>query len=125
MMYHKAVLFLDREVALKILEVSNPKEQKKLGRIVKNFHESTWNYYRSAIVYWGNKKKFTQNPSLHAELMSTVGTTLVEASPYDKIWGVGLSSKDVRIKNRNNWQGQNLLGEILTALRTRLNGGVY
>ena len=100
MMYHKAMLFLDRPSARKILDTKNPKEQKKIGRSVQNFDEKVWKKYRHSIVYWGNENKFTQNKILLSKLMSTKGTTLVEASPYDKIWGVGLSKKDDRIRDR-------------------------
>ncbi len=125
MMYHKAMLFLDRPSARKILATENPKEQKKIGRSVQNFDEKVWKYYRHSIVYRGNKNKFTQNDKLLSELMSTEGTSLVEASPYDKIWGAGLSQKDGRIRDRGLWKGLNLLGEILTSLRIDLNDGVY
>lgn len=122
MIYHKAILFLDRESALKILSSNNPKIQREIGRKVQNFDQNTWNFYRSAIVYWGNEKKFTQSFELRAQLYSTSGTTLVEASPYDRLWGIGEKKDSPNATNRLTWLGQNLLGELLTALRVRLMG---
>ena len=72
------------------------------------------------IVSTGNHSKFTQNADLKATLFATAGTTLVEASPYDRIWGVGLAEDDLRIRDRKKWRGQNRLGEILTQLREDL-----
>lgn len=117
MMYNKALLFLDRETASKILATHNPRKQKGLGRQIANFDEEIWKYARSEIVLRGNRLKFSQNEELKYELLQTEGTTLVEASPYDTIWGVGLRENDERIKNRQTWQGLNLLGEILTEIR--------
>jgi len=125
MMYQKAMLFLDRNSAVKILYTKSPREQKQIGRLVQNFDERVWRKFRTSIVYRGNEKKFTQNETILSTLEATKGTTLVEASPYDKIWGVGLSQKDRRIRHRSTWKGLNLLGEILTALRIDLSDGEY
>ncbi len=76
--------------------------------------------FREGIVYTGNYAKFTQNPELKEQLLATRATTLVEASPYDRIWGIGLGEDDVRAKNRQTWKGLNLLGEILTRVREAL-----
>lgn len=120
MMYMKAKLFKDEQVAIKILMTESPKEQKMLGQIVRGFDEEKWEKEREKIVYAGNYAKFTQNPNLKKELLSTVGTTLVEASPINIIWGVGLAEDDDRILDSKNWRGQNLLGYILTRLRNDL-----
>lgn len=117
MMCHKALLFGDSEIAKLILNTENPKKHKELGRKVRNFDEHTWKLRREQIVYKGNYLKFTQNLHLKNALIETVGTTLVEASPYDRIWGIGLSASDPRAKNRETWRGQNLLGDILTRVR--------
>ena len=120
MMYGKAQLFGDAEVAAEILEATHPRTHKALGRKVKPFDDRTWRLNREAIVRTGNRAKFTQNAELHAQLMATHGTTLVEASPYDKIWGIGLAASDPRAQDPATWKGQNLLGQILTALRDEL-----
>jgi len=117
MMFKKAVLFEDYEVAKKIIETPyNPKYYKKMGRKVKNFNQKIWNENKTQIVYDGCRFKFSQNKKLKEILLNTDGI-FVEASPYDKIWGVGLSSDDPRIHDERNWKGQNLLGKILTKLR--------
>ena len=120
MMYRKALLFDDEEIARKILDASSPRTQKALGRKVRHFSESVWEEHSHEIVFTGNHAKFSQNPPLKAILLATAGTTLVEASPTDRIWGVGLAEDDPRIYDRKQWRGQNRLGEILTRLREDL-----
>jgi len=120
MMYMKAMCFADKEIAEKILKVNHPAEAKKLGRQVKNFNQKAWESVCKKFVYDGNYAKFTQNPKLKEKLFETAGTTLAEASPYDKIWGLGLAEDDPRAQNRETWQGKNWLGEILTQLREDL-----
>jgi ribA/ribD-fused uncharacterized protein len=122
MMFHKAMIFLDRETALKIMQTHDVKKIKELGREVKNYDESVWKYFRSKVVYEGNKAKFSQNEELMDALFSTKGTTLVEAAPNDPIWGIGLAEDDPRALKRDTWLGKNLLGEILTRIRIDLMG---
>jgi hypothetical protein len=120
MMHGKAVLFGDLEVARRILASASPKTQKALGRKVRGFDERLWRRERERIVYEGNHAKFTQNEALLKALLATAGTELVEASPTDRIWGVGLSEEDPRILNPALWRGENLLGKVLTRLREDL-----
>jgi hypothetical protein len=120
MMHGKALLFADTETAAKILAADHPRQHKALGRKVKPFDDATWKRERAAIVRAGNHAKFTQNAELLDQLLATKGTTLVEASPYDKIWGIGLAATDPRAKDPALWRGQNLLGKILTELRDQL-----
>ncbi|MEC0184139.1 NADAR family protein [Paenibacillus peoriae] len=117
MMFKKAQLFGDEEAARKIMLASTPREQKARGRSVRGFDQSLWDQNCRQFVYDGNYAKFTQNPNLLKYLLKTKGTTLVEASPTDTIWGVGLAENDARIYNRKSWRGTNWLGEILTNLR--------
>lgn len=117
MMYEKAMLFEDYDTAVKILETDDPWEQKALGRIVSNFDPNQWNKVARDIVFAGNVAKFTQNDQLKEVLLETKGTILVEASPHDKIWGIGLRAKDPRALNRETWRGTNWLGEVLTEVR--------
>lgn len=117
MMHQKALLFGDQTIADKILKASSASVQKKLGRQVLGFDRTLWEAECQRIVYEGNWAKFTQNEELLTALRATRGTTLVEASPDDRIWGVGLAEEDRRIRNRRTWRGTNWLGEILTRLR--------
>ena len=116
MMYHKAMLMGDTEAADKIIEAKDPKEQKALGRKIINWNQKLWDKEKFSIVYKGNYLKFS-NPALKGYLLATNGTTLVEASLYDKIWGVGLWANDPKIQSRETWEGENLLGQVLTKLR--------
>jgi ribA/ribD-fused uncharacterized protein len=120
MMHGKAVLFGDAETAAEILAADHPRTHKALGRKVKNFDVGVWERERMRIVKDGNRAKFTQNPELIAALLATQGTTLVEASPFDKIWGIGLGEDDPRAQDPKQWKGKNLLGYVLTELRDEL-----
>lgn len=117
MMYKKAMLFNDHEIAQEILMAPDPRDQKELGRQVKGFKSDVWEKHAKQIVYDACVLKFKQNPKLLEILMSTAGSLLVEASPYDKVWGIGLAEDDPRIHDPANWQGTNWLGEVLTILR--------
>lgn len=117
MMAQKALIFRDQEIYDLIMKSDSPREQKKLGRKVRNFVESTWDKESWRVVYRGNKEKFRQNFDLYCLLKDTAGTTIVEASPYDTIWGIGLDKEDPLAQERKTWKGQNRLGQILTSLR--------
>lgn len=123
MMYMKAKLFGDEEMAQKILKAKSPVQQKALGRNVRHFDQEKWESNCRKIVYDGNYAKFTQNEELKQLLVKTKGTTLVEASPTDRIWGVGLAEEDPRIRDRRTWRGKNWLGEIITQVREDLCKG--
>jgi len=120
MMHQKALLFKDYDIAKKIIESELPNEQKKLGRQVSNFDLNVWNDNARKIVYKGNHAKFTQNKKLYTKLMQTGNTLLVEASPYDKIWGIGMAEEDTGIDDESNWKGKNWLGEVITKVRDNL-----
>lgn len=120
MMYHKALLFKDEEMAKKILNASSPKESKALGRKVRGFREDVWVANREIVMYKGCFQKFESNIELKKELLSTYPSTLVEASPYDKIWGIGMRSTDEGVDDPTNWKGLNLLGKTLTKVRDQL-----
>jgi ribA/ribD-fused uncharacterized protein len=120
MMHGKAMLFGDTATAADILAADHPRTQKALGRKVKPFDNVLWERERMNIVKAGNRAKFTQNAELLATLLATKGTTLVEASPFDKIWGIGLGANDPRARDPKQWKGKNLLGYALTELREEL-----
>lgn len=117
MMYGKAMLFGDHEIAEKILKSSNPGSQKALGRKVKKFNQKVWTENARKIVYKACDAKFRQNEHLLKRLLKTKGTTLVEASPVDPIWGIGLAEDNPKARVRSKWRGKNWLGQVLTQLR--------
>jgi hypothetical protein len=118
MMYNKACTFPGNEkIAQRILSSSDPSHIKNLGRQVQNFTESGWKKMRMKVVIYGNYAKFTQNPTLKNALLNTKNNILAEASPYDTIWGIGMSSSDSSAKNPKQWKGTNLLGIALMKVR--------
>ena len=120
MMYFKAKTFNDDEIAEKILQTSNPKEQKALGRQVKGYNDEVWNEVRFSVVTHLNYLKFSQNRELKSILVMLKDWDFVEASPEDKIWGVGMSVDDPLIFDPSNWKGQNLLGKAIKKAQTRI-----
>lgn len=120
MMHSKSLLFGDTVIANQIIKTNNPKEQKALGRKVSGFNEDIWNKQKLEIVIKGNLLKFSQNPELKRQLLSTGNKILVEGSPYDLVWGVGLKWDDPLILNESNWRGENLLGKALMIVRDKL-----
>jgi len=120
MMYRKALLFKDFEIAEKVLASKKPGSQKALGRKVQNFDQRVWDKSAKKIVYDANKAKYEQNENLLKRLLKTKKTTLVEASPVDPIWGIGLAEDDPKARDRRKWRGKNWLGEVLTKLREDL-----
>ncbi|KIM42109.1 hypothetical protein M413DRAFT_70694 [Hebeloma cylindrosporum] len=120
MMVQKALLFQDADVARQIMAVTGTGSAdmafiKSLGRKVRGFDEATWVAKREAIVLEGNLLKFRQNPGLKAKLLETGEKKLVEASPRDRIWGVGFGEKNA-LSQRDRW-GLNLLGKALEETR--------
>lgn len=122
MMAGKAKLFNDEEVLVKILNAETPNESKSLGRKVKNFDPKLWDEHKYEIVKQGNLLKFSQNEKFKEFLLSTNNKILVEASPYDKIWGIGILESDSRAENPLLWNGENLLGFALMEVRHQLRG---
>ena len=120
MMHQKAILFGDYEAAHLIMQTRNPREQKAIGRTVKGFIASVWESRAKFIVKRGNHAKFTQNPKLLEALLATAPTILVEASPRDPIWGIGIDEEKARRTPAELWPGKNWLGEVLTELRDEL-----
>lgn len=117
MMAQKAVLFRDMETCARIMASDNPRDYKALGREVQHFEPEAWDQAKYDIVLRGNLAKFSQNPELWQYLDSTGDSVLVEASPYDGIWGVKLSIDDPRIEDPAQWSGENLLGFALMETR--------
>jgi len=117
MMHRKALLFKDAVAAKCIMDTKVPKEHQSLGRIVQNYVDSKWADVRYEVMAAGLYCKFDQNPKLKAALLNTGNTIMAEASPYDKIWGIGMAATDSGVENQNNWKGQNLSGKVLMEVR--------
>jgi ribA/ribD-fused uncharacterized protein len=117
MMAAKASLFQDTRTLERVLSAPNPGAAKALGREVIGFDEEVWVKHRFAIVCRANEAKFSQRPELRSFLVQTGSRALVEASPVDRVWGVGLAQDDERISNPNLWLGLNLLGFALMHVR--------
>ncbi|NKY58523.1 NADAR family protein [Nocardia flavorosea] len=122
MMWRKALLFDDYDIAEKIVAAAHPGAAKKLGRSIRGFADETWAEHRFGIVVSGNLAKFGQHEQLCRFLLNTGSRVLVEASPVDRIWGVGMTADDPRIENPADWQGLNLLGFALMETREKLRG---
>ena len=120
MMAKKAELFNDLEIVEKIIQANSAAEAKKLGREVKNYKDSVWLENRYRIVKQGNMFKFSQNQDLKEFLINTKERILVEASPVDSIWGIGMAADHQDIQNPEKWQGMNLLGFALMEVRDEL-----
>lgn len=120
MMAKKAITFDIDKLSL-IMESKDPRQQKQFGRLVDNFDVTTWNTICRKHVYDGNFAKFTQNIDLREFLLSTDDKELVEASPTDKIWGIGLGMNHPDRFDRSKWRGTNWLGEELMNVRESIN----
>ena len=120
MMAQKAQLFNDTASFKAIIKSPSPKDAKALGRKVQGYDGAAWEAARSEIVVAGNLAKFSQNQRLREFLLGTGNKVLVEASPSDSIWGIGLSETDKRAQNPSSWPGLNLLGFALMAVREQL-----
>lgn len=120
MMMGKAALFKDEDIFGEMSTSDNPKTHRALGRKVRNFRDSVWKKYSCDIVVIGNYLKFQQNDELMSKMLDTHDCMLVEASPYDRIWGIGLKYDDPRCLKPELWKGVNNLGECLMFVRNIL-----
>lgn len=120
MMAGKARLFGDNITLEKILQANTPDQAKKLGREVKNFDAATWDAHKFDLVVTGNYHKFSQHPDMKTFLLNTQDRILVEASPMDRIWGIGMAASNENVENPLQWRGHNLLGYALMAARDQL-----
>ena len=117
----KARLFGDVAMVERIMKSDSPHEHKLMGGQVAGFEQDDWDAHRIAIVTDGNRAKFGQNAGLRRRLLDTGDAILAEANPKDYIWGIGLAEHDPAALDPANWEGQNLLGEILMAVREELS----
>jgi hypothetical protein len=127
-MWVKAKTFGDETIAMRILlEGKNPKTAKTLGRMIKNYDDKVWNEKRYQVMVDANMYKYSQNEDIKNLLLSDLfkGKGFVEASPIDKIWGIGVGETEA-LDDESNWKGTNLLGKALDEVREKLlkeNGG--
>ena len=122
MMAEKARLFDDRDAEVAAIDAVHPAEAKGAGRLVHGFDEETWRAHRLEIVIRGNIAKFGQQDDLRAFLLGTGDRILVEASPRDRIWGIGMAASNELATNPRRWRGDNLLGFALMRARAMLRG---
>lgn len=122
MMAKKARTFGDFLIATQVMDTPMPREQKALGRSVKNFNPDVWNAVARDVVFRANMAKFTQHNDLELQLFETRHTLLVEASPYDTVWGIGLSETDAVRVGVTHWRGTNWLGQVITEVRESIFG---
>lgn len=122
MMAAKARLFQDAGAERAVLAAEHPAQAKKAGRLVRGFDEETWERERFRIVVEGGVHKFAADPALRAFLRNTGERVLVEASPVDRVWGIGLTADDEAARDPERWRGLNLLGFALMEARAELAG---
>jgi ribA/ribD-fused uncharacterized protein len=120
MMAQKADLFGDKDIFERILLKEHPKDVKDLGRQIRNFEATVWDLRKYEIVMRGNYLKFSQNDALKQFLTQTKNKILVEASPVDSIWGIGLAEDNPLSLNPKEWKGENLLGFALMEVRDKI-----
>jgi ribA/ribD-fused uncharacterized protein len=120
MMAEKARLFGNEAIRQRIIMARHPDEAKKLGREVLNFDPQVWDEQKYELVKTGNYQKFSQHPKLREYLLTTGSRVLVEASPVDAIWGIGLAASHPDALQPAKWPGQNLLGFALMEVRDQL-----
>lgn len=123
MMRIKAQVFGDEYTASLIMATTNPKEQKKLGRAIIGYSDGGWDPVARDLSYIGIYQKFMQNKGMKRALLGTGSKLIVEASPVDTKWGVGLSHLDLEILDRTKWRGRNWLGQILMKVRHDIREG--
>jgi ribA/ribD-fused uncharacterized protein len=123
MMAEKARLFGDDDAVEQILAAPHPGEAKRLGRGVRGYDDARWGAARAEAVVRGNVHKFGRDPALRAHLLGTGDAILVEASPRDAIWGIGLGAANPAARDPRTWRGRNLLGFALVEARRRLREG--
>jgi ribA/ribD-fused uncharacterized protein len=123
MMAGKARLFGDADAERRVLAAPHPKAAKAIGRQVRGFVERRWLDERFELIVRGNVAKFEQHAAMGEFLLGTGDRVLVEASPVDRIWGIGLAADDERAGDPELWRGLNLLGFALMETRSRLAAG--
>lgn len=117
MMAEKARVFGDEHTRSLIMSAADPAEQKRLGRRVRGFVQATWDVECYPIVLRGTLEKYRQNKWLLEKLLASGDLEFVEASPEDRIWGIGMRATDPGADDPAQWRGRNLLGKAITEAR--------
>ena len=120
MMAEKARVFGDADALAAVLATRDPRKQKAIGRKVRGFDAEVWRSVCRGVVFAGNLARFGQDPSMRSTLLDTGDKTIVEASPADRIWGIGLGQDDPRALDPAQWRGTNWLGTALMQVRQTL-----
>lgn len=120
MMYRKAMVFQDEEHAQEVLDLTDAREIKAIGRKVRNYNDTVWNGVRQIVVYEGLLAKFIQNRELRDKLLATGDAVLAECNPDDPIWGIAMERDDENRFYMENWKGSNYLGFLLMMVREKL-----
>ena len=124
MMYQKAQVAGDAAAAAAVLAEPSARRVKAIGRRVRNYDDRLWTARKYAVVVEGSVKKFTADPALREYLLGTGDAVLVEASPYDNQWGIGMDEAEAKqLGDPARWRGTNLLGWALMEARDRIRAG--
>jgi len=124
MMYKKAEVAGDAASMQAVMDTPMPNDQKAIGRKIKNYDDAKWSAVRYEIVKDAIRAKFTQHENLKEELIASGDKHIVEASPYDVVWGIGMGEDDPDRFDESKWRGDNLLGKCIMDVRDELNGAV-
>ena len=116
-MYSKAILFGDSVIAAMILQETKPTKMKALGRKVRNFDDDVWCANREELTFKGLFEKYNQNANLKKLILDTGNREIVEASPRDRVWGIGMGENNPDAEDKSKWKGRNILGKILMKVR--------
>lgn len=124
MMYKKAEVAGDTESMQAVMNTQMPNEQKAIGRRIKNYDDAKWAAVRYEIVKEAIRAKFTQHADLKEKLLASGNKHIVEASPYDVVWGIGMGEDHPDRFDESKWRGDNLLGKCIMDVRAELVGAV-
>lgn len=123
MMHCKAALFGDLAASERVLASPSPWSQKQIGRSIRGYDEAVWEDDRMPMMIEIVFQKAIQDDSTRAHLMATGTAVIVEASPHDPVWGIGLSENDPASLDPSLWKGRNLLGRAWMAAREHIRAG--
>lgn len=121
MMAQKARIFGDDHALKLIMDTDSPQRQKAIGRRVKDYSDERWHPFARDVVRTASLHKF-KHPMFRWHLTQTGDAAIVEASPTDVVWGIGLAENDPLARRRSAWRGTNWLGQVLMEVRDLVRG---